>query len=124
MSGFRVRVGEILFPSPDWEDFCIPIVSDWIDVVSNSRSDARFKLYFMDGPYYLLCHRKNDNVLISAVDDHTGSIVVHDMIRFNQLKRQLIETAKMLLEKSDKSCDMDSDIKLLENALRRLETGL
>ena len=46
---FCIQLGETYFPSRDWDDFCVPIVSDWIDTVNRSCPGSAFRLYFMDG---------------------------------------------------------------------------
>ena len=76
----------------------------------------------MDGPYFLLCHRQNDNVIINAVDDHTGTVVINEKTSFKKMQRQLIEIAKMILKSNNKSSDWGLDYKKLENALERLES--
>ncbi len=122
MGRFCIGFGKKFFPALDWEDFCIPIISDWITVVSNCCNYSTFKLFFMDGPYFLLCHRQNDNVIINAVDDHTGTVVINGKTSFKKMQSQLIEIAKMILKSNNKSSDLGLDYKNLENALERLES--
>jgi hypothetical protein len=122
MGRFCIGFGKLFFPALDWEDFCIPIISDWITVVSNCCNYSTFKLFFMDGPYFLLCHRQNDNVIINAVDDHTGTVVINGKTSFKKMQSQLIEIAKMILKSNNKSSDLGLDYKNLENALERLES--
>ena len=124
MGHFYIQFDEICFPSYDWEDFCIQIVSDWIDTINNSCYNSTFRLYFMDGPYYLLCHRKKNCISISAVDDHSGSIIAKESFPLLIMQTQLAEIAKMLLKCRDKSDNCASDFILLDDGLQKLEKGL
>lgn len=120
---FCIQFGTTYFPSCDWDDFCVPIVSDWIDTVNRSCPGSAFRLYFMDGPYYLLCHRDKHQILIRAVDDHDGSVRIEESVPFRKLQTQLLEIAKMLLTYRDKSDNCDSDFGLLQAGLKMLEQG-
>lgn len=121
---FCIQLGETCFPSRDWDDFCVPIVSDWIDTVNRSCSGSAFRLYFMDGPYYLSCQRDAHRVWIRAIDDHDGSVRGDETVPFWELQARLVETAKTLLPYRENSDNRDSDFGILEDGLKLLEQGI
>lgn len=71
-SGFFVTLNGIDFPNADWDDISTSVLEIWGQKVLEQIPQERgsFKLYFMDGPYYLLCDRRDDKVIIQGIDAH------------------------------------------------------
>lgn len=71
-SGFFATLNGIDFPSADWDDISTSVLTMWGQKVLGQIPGERggFKLYFMDGPYYLLCDRRGDEVVVQGVDAH------------------------------------------------------
>jgi|LSQX01.1.fsa_nt_gb hypothetical protein len=51
-----VKLGEFAFPSDDWSDFVVVILTWWLNTIPALRqhnSASIHELQFMDGPYYI-----------------------------------------------------------------------
>ena len=115
-----VKSENTCFPDDTWDDFCVAVISGWINDVNNNRYNSEFKLYFMDGPYYMLCKKAGEAVMISAVDDHDGMIVFSEKIYFSELQQQLISIAETILDYGFHREEVQSDLKLLKKELKKL----
>lgn len=102
------------FPSDDWTDFQRSIIADWVDTVIQNAGVRRssFELYFMDGPYYLLCEKNGDSIKISGIDDHDGIVIFTESENFNALKRQLYLIAQQILDFHAEESTTDYDLNL------------
>ena len=62
------------FPSSDWEDMTSSVLEMWGDQLLEDTPNERsaMKLYFMDGPYYLNCKRRDNLIDVQGIDAHNA----------------------------------------------------
>lgn len=70
---FFICIDDTCFPCEGWTDFIYPVLYDWTKEVLkyNNADNVKFNLYFMDGPYHLLCEKTNGDVIVSLFHNET-----------------------------------------------------
>ena len=70
---FYICIDDVCFPCKGWTDFIYPVLYDWTKEVLkyNNADNVKFSLYFMDGPYHLLCNKTNSDVIVSLFYNET-----------------------------------------------------
>ena len=68
-SPFYIQIGSFCFPDAQWIDFPYPVLCEWAEDLLRNRGaeQARYELYFHDGPYRLDIVQTNDAVSLRAV---------------------------------------------------------
>ena len=120
---FYTENNNISFPSNDWTDFSVNIISDWIAmVVSNEhKRNTVFNLFFVDGPYYLRCEKNENQLKITGIDDHNESEVFCEKILFDDIKYQLYNVATSILKFNSSNVPMSEDLILLKQNCAQLK---
>jgi len=98
-----VKLGEIAFPSDDWSDFVVVILTWWLDKIPALRqhnSGSIHELQFMDGPYYIqLIIDDQEMVWIVCKERITnGSRVIYECHCLNEeICKAIISAARTVL---------------------------
>ncbi|MDF2611232.1 MAG: hypothetical protein K0R92_2706 [Lachnospiraceae bacterium] len=68
---FYVNVDGIDFPDGQWTDYTISVLYMWISNILDSykNKNAKFVLYFMDGPYYINCSKQESEIHMAFIED-------------------------------------------------------
>ena len=67
-----VRCGDVCFPCEDWTDMAKSIISMWIEDVTKyifAKVRVNYKLFFMDGSYYLSVSQYGDEMDIQGIEN-------------------------------------------------------
>ena len=117
-----VESNGVLFPSLDWEDFCIYILLDWICVVEqcSHMDQVEFKLYFMDGPYYMLCKKDGTTVKVIGVHEGEDSSKFQESISYSDLQGVLHRTAADIVRYAMESHIETTDLIELKNLIIKI----
>ena len=96
---FYIDFGTGCFPSDDWEDFYVNILKDWKDVLSQNSgcASSTFRLYFMDGAYYLNCQKKDVYLTVQGIDEKGNKVIFNENMIFTEL-RGMIEDSLSRIE--------------------------
>ncbi len=87
-----LKFGDRAFPWDAWDDFITDILCDWIyTLVDLKKPCCDFRLYFMDGPYYLLCTKNFDLLSIVGVSNDKA-IELFGEIEFCDFVDKLLST--------------------------------
>ena len=100
VSRFFIEYQGKCFPNNEWTDFAEPVLGMWTHKLLQNRysSKNKFKLYFMDGPFWMDVY-KDDNMQLSIdcindrginkVIEHTMVCSYYDFLRalYNALKK-------------------------------------
>ena len=82
----------ICFPDEEWDDFVKYLIHDWhisLHIDADSHF-SEFKLWFMDGPYYLSCQKKDSILEIQTVDhDIVGEPISHYEVDYFDFMKQV-----------------------------------
>lgn len=120
-----VQSGEISFPFTSWDDFGLYIISDWVDVFVKSfySEETTFKLFFMEGPYFLLCQKQDHHLLIRGIDEHDddGMIVFEELCKTDDFILQLLQVAKKIVQYPNSEEKMKRYLLGLERSLEDLK---
>ena len=95
-----VDFGNGCFPSDGWEDFYVNILEDWKDVLSENSAlvSSSFKLYFMDGAYYLDCKKNNGSLTVQGIDEKKNVAVFEETVIFTNFWETVENKLKYILE--------------------------
>lgn len=68
------QIGDVFFPCEDWDDMADPILYHWTEnLLAHLWAErAEYKLYFMDGPYYLRVQQDGYNLTVTGVSFQTA----------------------------------------------------
>ena len=85
------------FPDGQWTDFAYPILNTWASTIINNMDsqDAKFELYFMDGPYKVEAEKCVDVVTLRFI--HFGQENVCEFTtqcRYSELMSAVYEAIK------------------------------
>ncbi|MDR1565541.1 MAG: hypothetical protein LBS74_11345 [Oscillospiraceae bacterium] len=97
---FYVDIEGQCFPDEQWTDFIVPVLEMWINNLSTNynASKAGFKLYFMDGPYYIECQKENSQLKMKFIEDRSKRrVVIEDEVDFFQFTEQLLITTSYVI---------------------------
>ena len=98
---FCLKFNDAFFPFDDWTDFIFSIIKDWVFVLKENlyKEYSTFKLYFMDGPYYLNCTKQNNNILIFGVRDEDYSIFLGEM-EYSEFVNKTLDVGRTIVKKA------------------------
>lgn len=101
MFPFCVTVNGRNFPHDDWDDFIFPIMVDWILCLEklNKVHQGKEQLFFMDGPYYILCEREYKTVKISGHRLDESNFGWEEICEFHDLYQIIRQTGKEMIKK-------------------------
>lgn len=118
------RVGSKAFPSKDWDDFVVVILSWWMaEMRSHLRSGTRRRLLFMDGPYFVELSTVSTSVgeLKFCRDGLRGAdVLAVQQVRKAALRRSLMTAAESTLAKCRRMSASSPDIDKLEREFKKL----
>jgi len=65
------------FPDNQWSDLTFPVLNMWaVKLMGNiSSSNSKFRLYFMDGPFWLDVTKNGQNLMIECVNGRSERLV-------------------------------------------------
>ena len=68
-SPIYLQIDSFCFPDAQWTDFPYPVLCEWAEDLLRNRGakQARYELYFHDGPYRLDIVQTNDAISLRAV---------------------------------------------------------
>jgi hypothetical protein len=88
------------FPNKDWFDLPISIFCMWTScIIRNYKSDiSKFKLFFMDGPYYIDCSKSCNMLHMKFIESRKRKTTVYEQnVIFNNFVSEIInESIKMI----------------------------
>ena len=118
-STFYVNLNGVNFPDSQWTDFPVSVLIMWCENLLLDQSS--FILFFMDGPYYIECQRKNDNVRMRLVENRTvKKIVAEETICFDDLKSIINKTAiDLITSVKHKVVGKVDDLEKLEGLIKK-----
>lgn len=95
-----IDFGNRCFPSDGWEDFYVYILEDWKDVLSENSDlvSSSFKLYFMDGAYYMNCEKKNTYLTVQGIDEKRNNALFEETVIFTDFRETVENKLKYILE--------------------------
>jgi len=123
------RVESRRFPSADWDDFIVVILSWWLAVTRRYlRNRTKQRLLFMDGPYEVLLTPRSPTTCNLAfcrrgAADRPVAAFVH-IARDAALAASVISAAETTLAKRKRMAPADPEIANLELELRKLASSL
>ncbi len=111
------------FPCERWSDFPVVITTWWLEALEKLERgfEREVKLYFMDGPYWLMLTRQDgDDVQIRCIEDRKGAGVVHEeLISLQDFSKQVRKLARQVASACQRyrfeSSDVDELRKYLPN---------
>ena len=98
---FYIDIEEILFPEAGWTDFVIIVLDWWINSIIDIyfQQKAEFTLQFMDGPYYVECHKTGEQVHMSFIEDKNKTTSIYEYeIKFNELVNNVVDVSLDLVQ--------------------------
>jgi len=93
---FFVRINGQAFPGEGWTDFSAEVLVWWIDEVLGAQNEKAlsFRLRFMDGPYYIHCLKKGENIYLEAIEDRARKkVAAEGMIPVAELISEIEKAA-------------------------------
>ncbi len=88
-STFYVIVNNTTFPDNGWHDFPILALNMWNEniIKNNYKKRCKFKLFFMDGPFYIECYKEGSNVSLRFINNKISPIeILTFQTTFSELK--------------------------------------
>ena len=109
------------FPSDDWSDFLIVIITEWLRTVleNENKNLADFRLSFMDGPYEILCSKNMDVVSIITLTAYKTT-AIEEHLKFSDLKNAVIEAANALISEANAIEYRAEELKQLEELMQTI----
>ena len=106
------------FPSLDWEDCPIIVLSWWLRDLLKCGVGEQCELDFMEGPYQIICNRTQvDKIEMAFLYDGVINENYSRCISYSALIGQLTSQAKLLLVEAKKLSLIDADYHNLKNLL-------
>ena len=98
---FCVSINGHDFPYDDWDDFVFPMMIDWILCMEelNKVHQGKQELFFMDGPYYILCEREYQTVKISGCHLDKGNLGWEEVCEFQDLYQMIWQIGIEMVQK-------------------------
>ncbi len=92
----------VCFPSDDWEDFYENIIFDWYFEVLKHQSQtvADFRLWFMEGVYYILVSKSVDDCMVIGIDN-CDEILFFEKMSYSTLVKVIADSALYLFENNN-----------------------
>jgi hypothetical protein len=90
-------IDDFAFPDSTWFDLPISVLIMWgANVIENyAKKNKTFVLYFMDGPYYIECHKKDKRIHLKCIVNKEEKIVVCESnIEMDILVKELAEVSE------------------------------
>lgn len=105
------------FPSSDWNDFVVVIVSWWLDALQTIRENQEATLRFMDGPYSLvLSVEKSDTALARCIEERDELVTIHqEFVELSDLCSEIHSLAQLIVFHCRENGMESSDVDLLES---------
>ena len=103
---FYIDINGHVFPDSQWSDFALIVLNWWISsVLENCRKEnADFVLFFMDGPFYVDCRKRGENIIMSCVTEKTcKAIVCECTLKFDEFVRELINASSAIIDSAKKN---------------------
>ena len=100
-AGFYVEADGVCFPGEGWTDFVVSVLDMWISNIMTCHGceRANFKLFFMDGPYFIECSKVGDAVHMRCIENRWELIVVCEMdVLFADLVREITGITGVVIE--------------------------
>jgi len=115
-----VNLGGVNFPDNQWSDFPVAILIMWCENLLSDQSS--FALFFMDGPYYIECQRKNDNVDVRLVENRTvKKIITEETICFEDLKSVILKASiDLITSVRQKVVGKIDDVEKLKELIKKI----
>lgn len=122
---FVVINGGNMFPDDSWFDFPVTVISWWCAELINAsdKSNANFKLYFMDGPYYINCRKIFENVNMEFIDNQKNEdkIILNKTLTFRKLMDEIYSSAlELVTHIKEMQIDELKDMKILIEQLSKM----
>ena len=102
---FYVEIDGRPFPDKEWTDFAIVVLSWWISAIlkNHQKESVDFVLNFMDGPYYINCHKEGRNVHMECIEDKKRTTTICECdVEFSELITELTEASSKMIQLVEK----------------------
>lgn len=99
-STFYVKANDTAFPDDKWYDLPISVFTIWNEniIKYNNKKRCEFKLFFMDGPFYIECQKEGNNVLMRFINNKISPIEKYTFeTTFSDLKNSVYNGATQLV---------------------------
>ena len=123
---FYLSFNDVFFPSNQWTDFAIIVLNWWISAIIENykKKNAKFKLFFMDGPYYVECLKHGSVVHLSFIEEKKlKQTICEGDVEIEVLVAELISVSSEIIQ-AIKKHDFGElrDFNNLEKALAKLKS--
>jgi hypothetical protein len=120
-----VRVGDVLFPTADWNDFVVVIVEAWVSALrrlaAGETSNARVQL--MEGPYAVdIARLSTGHYRLRALKRPDRERARSDVLP-GLLVEDALRAGACVLQHCRNAGDQSADLRRLESSLQALRTG-
>ena len=121
---FFIQSNGVFFPFQGWDDFYLPIIAHWVSEMIKYKNcnEAKFSVYFMDGPYCLHFRKKGENLTINGVheDDFAFENSFCETLNYDEVKEMLLSLAAEIVKSLlFQGYDKDKDVCFLVDQLKK-----
>jgi len=110
------------FPESGWTDFVAVIAGWWMAALQRLMSGpgTSARLYFMDGPMWVVASRKTTGVLLQCTEDRTRELVVHEaVVSIAELEAEITRFARRVVSACARRGIETDDLRTLSAYLAR-----
>lgn len=124
---FYIQIRDTFFPSKTWDDFVVPILTEWLGQVISVEVPEKngIELHFMEGSYFMRIipqEKKVVKILLVSVRKSSELIIEETIVKLEYLRNSIYQVSKILANEISKAGIQGQDYSQLENIIASYET--
>lgn len=120
---FYIEMNNTFFPNRDWNDFVVPILTEWLKKVALEEEGKEMDLNFMDGSYFirLIPQDEKIKILLISILHSKDKVIGETILEYECLRSVIYKAAKKLSIEVSLANIRGSDYACLADVVSRYE---